>query len=80
MSPEERKPVVAVNRQAVVERHGKAVVYLVEENRVREVLLDIDLSQIKGELIAAANLKPGQRVVIRPVGLRDGQRVKTVAQ
>jgi len=80
MSPEERKPVVAVNRQAVVERHGKAVVYLVEENRVRELLLDIDLSQIKGELIAAANLKPGQRVVIRPVGLRDGQRVKTVAQ
>jgi hypothetical protein len=31
---------------------------------------------VQGDLVPVANLKPGQRVVIRPAGLRDGQRIK----
>jgi len=33
-----------------------------------------------GDLVPVANLKPGQRVVIRPGALQDGQRIKIVSQ
>lgn len=75
LSEAERKPIVAVSSQAVVTRDGRPVVYLIEGDRVREVLLDSGVAA-KGDLVPVSNLKPGQRVVIRPGELKDGQRIK----
>lgn len=79
LSDAERKPIIAVSRQAVVERGGKNYVYLVEDGRVKEVSVDIVANATPSELVPVTNLKPGQRVVIRPVGLRDGGRIKVVS-
>ncbi len=75
LSEAERKPIVAVSSQAVVTRDGRPVVYLIEGDRVREVPLDPGVAA-KGDLVPVSNLKPGQRVVIRPGELKDGQRIK----
>jgi HlyD family secretion protein len=75
LSEAERTPIVAVSSQAVAAREGKPVVYLVENDRVREVALDTGV-QPKGDLVPVSGLKPGQRVVIRPGNLKDGQRIK----
>jgi RND family efflux transporter MFP subunit len=96
LSPEERQPIVAVSRQAVVDRDGKAVVYLVDNNQLKEVQIgDAQAARAAGsgaarsgtpapgtaigDLVPTPNLMPGQRVVIRPVNLRDGQRVKVTS-
>lgn len=76
LSEAERKPIVAVSAQAVVQREGKPVVYLVDSGQVKEVVIDTQASGVQGDLVPVTNLKPGQRVVIRPAGLRDGQRIK----
>jgi len=91
LSPEERQPIVAVSRQAVVDRDGKAVVYRVDNNQLKEVQIgDAQAASAAGsgaaapgtaigDLVPTPNLMPGQRVVIRPVNLRDGQRVKVTS-
>jgi RND family efflux transporter MFP subunit len=76
LSEAERKPIVAVSAQAVVQREGKPVVYLVDSGHVKEVVIDTQASGVQGDLVPVTNLKPGQRVVIRPADLRDGQRIK----
>ena len=43
---------------------------------MKEVVIDTQASGVQGDLVPVTNLKPGQRVVIRPAGLRDGQRIK----
>jgi HlyD family secretion protein len=75
LSESERKPIVAVSAQAVAVRQGKPTVFLVDGDRVREIGLDTTESP-KGDLVPVNNLKPGQRVVIRPGDLKDGQRIK----
>ena len=79
LSDAERRPIVAVNRQAVAQIDGRQWVYLIEGDRVKriEIALPADAA---AELIPVTNLKPGQRVVIRPGALKDGQRIKVVAQ
>jgi hypothetical protein len=52
------------------------VVYLVDSGHVKEVVIDTQASGVQGDLVPVTNLKPGQRVVIRPADLRDGQRIK----
>jgi HlyD family secretion protein len=86
LTPQERQPIVAVSRQAVVTREGKAVVYLVDNDQLKEVVVgdpqatgSAATGGAIGDLVPTPNLTPGQRVVIRPVNLRDGQRVKVTA-
>jgi RND family efflux transporter MFP subunit len=76
LSDAERKPIVAVNRQAIRTKDSALVVYVVEADRVREVKLSITADALKTDLVPVDQLKPGQRVVIRPTDLADGQRVK----
>lgn len=89
LAESERKPIVAVNAQAVVVRDGKSWVYVVDANQ-QVKLIDIGAPAVptsaasaagaaNAPLVPVANLKPGDRVVIRPADLRDGQRVKIVA-
>ncbi|MBU3724361.1 MAG: efflux RND transporter periplasmic adaptor subunit [Burkholderiaceae bacterium] len=92
LSEAERKPIVAVSRQAVVEEAGRLWVYLVEGERLKKIQLTIPTAasattsattsshSSASDLVPVENLKPGQRVVIRPGRLQDGQRVKIVAQ
>lgn len=75
LSETERKPIVAVSSQAVVVRDNKPVVYLIEGDRVREVAIQAG-APAQGDLVPVSGLTPGQRVVIRPGDLRDGQRIK----
>ena len=76
LSDAERKPIVAVNRQAIRTKDSALVVYVVEADRVREVKLSITADALKTDLVPVDQLTPGQRVVIRPTDLADGQRVK----
>jgi len=90
LSANERQPVVAVSSQAVVMNNGKPTVYLLSGNEVKAVeiqAIEMKANNATGDSPAAAslpdlvptpNLEPGQRVVIRPVNLKDGQRVKVV--
>ncbi len=75
LSDAERKPIVAVSGQAVAIRDGKPVVYLIDGDRVKEVALAAGVEP-KGDLVPVVNLQPGQRVVIRPGDIKDGQRIK----
>lgn len=81
LSVEDRKPFLAVNRHAVVDRDGRQLVYLIEGDRVREVVLQQMVAAGSGDLLPLADrqLATGQRLVIRPSGLTDGQRVKVVS-
>lgn len=75
LAAEERKPIVAVSAQAIARRENKAYVYLIEGDRVREVEVSVN-PQSTGELVPTPQLTPGQRVVIRPQKLSDGQRIR----
>jgi len=81
LAQSERAAVIAVSPQAVVLREGVSVVYLLEGDRVREVALGVATAGASpgAQWVAAPSLVPGQRVVIRPGSLRDGQRVRPAA-
>ncbi len=74
----ERQPVIAVSRQAVLSESGKSVVFLVEGDRLKR--LEISSTEAaQGELVPVPQLKPGQRVVIRPKPFKDGQKIRVVS-
>jgi RND family efflux transporter MFP subunit len=70
----ERKPLTAVQPGAVVERDGRRVVYLVQDDHVN--IRDVEVGQRVGELVQVSGVKPGDKVVLNPGDkLRDGARV-----
>lgn len=72
----ERTPVVTVSPEAVTERKGRRVAFLVADDRVSEV--EVRLGARLGELVRVAEgLKAGDRVVVRPADkLKDGARIR----
>jgi len=71
----ELQPRLAVNKAALVSRDGKNIVYQVQDNKVRESVISIgdklgDMQEVQ------TGLKPGDRVVLNPKGLKDGARIK----
>ena len=75
LTPDELQPRLAVNQAAMVSRDGKNIVYLIQDNKVRESAISIagklgDMQEV------TAGLKPGDRVVLKPEGLKDGARIK----
>jgi RND family efflux transporter MFP subunit len=72
----ERAPVVTVSPAAVAERNGRRVVFLVEDDRVRET--QVQPGARLGDLVrVTSGLKAGDKVVASPPDkLRDGARVK----
>ncbi|MRR09322.1 efflux RND transporter periplasmic adaptor subunit, partial [bacterium] len=72
----ERKPVIAISPAAVAARKGRKLVFLVEDDRVRET--QVQLGDRLGELVrVTGGLKAGDRVVVRPPDkLKDGARIK----
>jgi hypothetical protein len=75
LSAGELQPRLAVNKAALVSRDGKDMVYLVQDNKVRESSISLgdklgDMQEVK------SGLKPGDRVVLKPKGLKDAAKIK----
>lgn len=72
--PEDNKPLTAVQPSAVVDRDGKAVVFVVDDGKVRQV--PVTRGAKIGELQAVQGVKPGETVVLAPADkLADGAKV-----
>ncbi len=73
--PDERKPVTAVRREAVVKRDGKDVVFVIgDKDVVKEVA--VGHAEKLGDLMQVSGVKAGDKVVLGPPErLKDGARV-----
>ena len=70
----ERKPLVAINPDAVVERDGRRVVFLMADGIARQVV--VTTGEKLGDNIAVGGVKPGDKAVLKPPpNLRDGARI-----
>src|SRR5574337_2122585 len=58
----DRKPVTAVPRQAVVERNGQKVVFVVKESRA--VRTAIETGRALGDLIEVRGVQAGEKIVL----------------
>jgi len=75
LAAEELAPRLAVDAAAVLVRKEKNVVYRVHDNKVRETVVELGgkLGDMREVL---AGVKPGDRVVLKPQGLKDGSRIQ----
>lgn len=75
LAVEELAPRLAVDAAAVIVRKEKNVVYRVDENKVRETVVELGgkLGDMREVL---SGVKPGDRVVLRPQGLQDASRIQ----
>jgi RND family efflux transporter MFP subunit len=76
----ERTARSVLNPAAIVQREGRSVVFVIAEDKVREVA--IETGDKIGELLEVrSGVKPGDKVVLRPADkLRDGARVALPAK
>lgn len=75
LTAEELKPRLAVNQSALVHVKEKNIVYLIQDNKARETAVSTggklgDMQEV------TAGLKPGDRVALKPEGLKDGAKIK----
>jgi RND family efflux transporter MFP subunit len=78
VKPEEQKPRTVINPDAVVDRKGKKVVYVVKDNRVVET--PITVGERLGDMVEVlGGVKAGDKVVLKkPEKLKDGTRIKII--
>ena len=75
VAPGDRKPVTAVPRQAVVERDGAKVVFVLKDGRA--IRTTIETGRALGDLVEVSGVPVGEKVVLRPLDkLTDGTRIK----
>ncbi len=75
LTPEERKPVTAIQPAAIVKRDGKDVVFVVDDKNIAKQV-PVTTSTKLGELVQVTGVKPGDRVVLKPdEKLKDGGEV-----
>ena len=71
----ERKPLVAINPDAVVERDGRRVVFLMADGTAKQVV--VTTGEKLGDNLAVSGVAPGDRAVLKPPpALHDGARIK----
>ncbi|MEX3933390.1 efflux RND transporter periplasmic adaptor subunit [Paraburkholderia phymatum] len=76
--PQDRRPVVAVQPAAIVERGGRKVVFAIKDDAVHEV--PVTTGATLGELVAVGGVRPGDVLVRSPnEHIKDGAKV-TVAK
>ncbi len=75
LTGEELRPRLAVHQSALVGAKGKTVVYRIQNNNVRETAVTTG-DKLGDMLEVTAGLKPGDRVVLKPQGLKDGAKIK----
>jgi len=80
VTPEQQKPLLAVNPAAIAARDARAVVYVVKEGAATEVAVTPGITI--GDLTAiAGSVKSGDKVVLRPAPeLRNGAAVTFTAK
>lgn len=72
VAPEDKQPVTAVQPAAIVQRDGKAVAFVVDGDKARQV--PVTAGRKVGELVEVKGLKSGDKVVLAPdAKLHDGQ-------
>lgn len=77
VAPGEEKPKTAVNPDAVVEREGRKVLFLVKGDRVAETPVTVG-AKIGDMLEITSGAKPGDRIALKPLDkLKDGAKIKT---
>jgi RND family efflux transporter MFP subunit len=76
VSPDEERPRTAVNSQAIIDRGGKKIVFLIRKERVVETL--VTTGQRLGDMTETlSGVKAGDRVVLKPLEkLKNGSRIK----
>ena len=75
----ERAPRTAVNREAVVQREGRAVVFVVKGDRVARI--PVQTGATLGDLVEITGVQAGEKVVLRPADHFDGDaRVKAAVR
>mgnify|MGYP006992519816 FL=1 len=75
VAPADRKPVIAVPRQAVVERDGAKVVFVLKDGRA--IRTTIETGRALGDLVEVSGVPVGEKVVLKPLDkLADGTRIK----
>ena len=80
VTPEQQKPVIAVNPEAIVERNGRSVGFFVRDSVAREVPLTKGAKL--GDLVAVTgDAKLGEKLVLKPSdAVRDGTQLKVEAK
>lgn len=79
VSPEQRRPAVVVHKDALAQRDGRTVVFLVNDGKVKQQ--EVQAGERINDLVAVPGLKVGDKIVARPPErLSDGDRVKPAKQ
>jgi RND family efflux transporter MFP subunit len=80
VAPAEQKPLVAVAADAVTQRDGRSVVFVVRDSAA--VAVPVTTGQKLGDLVAiAGEVKSGEKAVAKPpADLNSGTRVKVAAK
>jgi RND family efflux transporter MFP subunit len=75
LPPEQRKPLTVINPQAVVERDGAKVAFVMQGESVKQT--PVTVGEKIGDALVATGVTAGDKVVLKPnERLRDGARVK----
>src|SRR5262245_13969217 len=75
VTPEERKPVTAVPKQAVTEENGAQAVFLLQDGRA--VRKPVGGGRTIGDMVEVTGLTVHDRVIVKPLAeLADGARVR----
>jgi len=79
VSAADRKPVTVVPKQAVVERNGENVVFVLKDGRAVRTKVEVGRTII--DLVQVAGVPVGERVIVKPLDkVADGERVKVAAK
>jgi len=79
MAADKRAPLTVINPQAVTERGGAKVVFVMEGDHVRQA--PVSLGEKVGDALVVSGVKAGDKVVLAPAErLRDGAPVKLAAK
>ena len=74
LKADERKPVIAVQPAALAKREGKDVLFLIDKDVARQVVVTVG-SKI-GDLVQVSGVKPGDKIVLTPSEkIKDGGAV-----
>lgn len=77
--PGEGKPHIAVPASALVERGARKVVYVVSENKAKEV--PVQVGAAVGDLVQVEGVAAGDKVVLKPAErVRDGAQVQVAGK
>jgi RND family efflux transporter MFP subunit len=73
---EEESPLTALNAAAIIDRHGKKEVFLINGNKVIETPVTTG-RQLGGLTEIVSGVKPGDQVVVKPLDrMKNGARIK----